>query len=280
MMTFTAYNHATIPGFMYGTAWKKDATTRLVECAVASGFTAIDTANQIIHYQEALVGEALVALANKGVTRESLFLQTKFTSVGGQDHRTPYDASADITTQVGQSFERSLQHLHTNYIDSYVLHGPSSRWELSNADWEVWAAMESFYNAGTTKMIGISNVNAAQLTQLCEHAAVTPMVVQNRCYAALGWDKDVRDICTTHNIIYQGFSLLTANREVLAHPDIGAIAKRETAGPAQVIFRFAQQIGMLPLTGTTNTQHMKADLAAEQLTLSAEEVAQIEMMAV
>lgn len=280
MITLTAYNNATLPAFMYGTAWKKDATTHLVELAVASGFTAIDTANQLIHYNEALVGEALVALASKGVSRESLFLQTKFTSVGGQDHRTPYEASADITTQVGQSFESSLQHLHTHYIDSYVLHGPYSRWGLGKADWEVWAAMESFYNAGKTKMIGISNVTAEQLTQLCEHAAVKPMVVQNRCYAVLGWDKEVRNICNTHNIIYQGFSLLTANREVLAHPDIGALAQREKAGPAQVIFRFAQQIGMLPLTGTTNEQHMKADLAAEQLNLSAEEVAHIEMMAV
>ena len=52
----TAYNQVSIPAFMYGTAWKKDATTELVQQAVAAGFTAIDTANQLIHYQEALVG--------------------------------------------------------------------------------------------------------------------------------------------------------------------------------------------------------------------------------
>ena len=42
MITLTAYNNATLPAFMYGTAWKKDATTRLVELAVASGFSAIE----------------------------------------------------------------------------------------------------------------------------------------------------------------------------------------------------------------------------------------------
>ena len=63
---------------MYGTAWKKEATTQLVQLAVSSGFTAIDTANQIIHYDEALVGEALLALAQTGIKRESLFLQTNF----------------------------------------------------------------------------------------------------------------------------------------------------------------------------------------------------------
>jgi diketogulonate reductase-like aldo/keto reductase len=264
---------------MYGTAWKKEATSQLVQLAVASGFTAIDTANQLIHYQEALVGEALQALAKKGIKRDTLFLQTKFTPVGGQDHRTPYDASADLATQVRQSFDSSLTHLCTEYVDSYVLHGPYSRRGLGEADWEVWAAMEGLYQSGKTKMIGISNVTAGQLTQLCAQANLKPMVVQNRCYAALGWDKEVRKICQVHGIIYQGFSLLTANGEVLADPEIRTIAKRLGIGSAQIIFRFAMQIGMLPLTGTTSQQHMKEDLQAEQFALSTEEIQRIETIA-
>ena len=65
-MTMTTYNQVSVPSFMYGTAWKKEATARLVQLAVESGFTAIDTANQLIHYQEALVGEALQSLAAEG----------------------------------------------------------------------------------------------------------------------------------------------------------------------------------------------------------------------
>ena len=278
-MTLTAYNHVPLPSFMYGTAWKKEATTQLVQLAVASGFMAIDTANQLIHYQEALVGEALQALEKKGIKRDTLFLQTKFTPVGGQGGRTPYDASADLATQVRQSFDRSLTHLGTEYVDSYVLHAPYSRQGLGEADWEVWEAMEGLYQSGKTKIIGISNVTAGQLTQLCEQANHKPMVVQNRCFAALGWDQEVREICQAHGIIYQGFSLLTANREVLADPEIQTIAKRLGTGPAQIIFRFAMQIGMLPLTGTTSRQHMKEDLQAEQLALSTEEIRRIETIA-
>jgi len=278
-MTLTAYNHVPIPSFMYGTAWKKEATRELVQLAVASGFRAIDTANQLIHYEEALVGEALQAVAKKGIKRDTLFLQTKFTSAGGQDHRTPYDASADLTTQVRQSFDSSLTHLCTEYVDSYVLHAPYSRRRLGEADWEVWAAMEDLYQSGKTKMIGISNVAAGQLAQFCEQANLKPMVVQNRCFAALGWDKEVREICQAEGIIYQGFSLLTANREVLADPEIRTIAKRLGASTAQIIFRFAMQIGMLPLTGTTSQQHMKEDLQAEQLALSTEEIERIETIA-
>ena len=259
---------------------RKEATANLVQLAVSTGFTAIDTANQIIHYQEALVGEALLALANKGIKRDTLFLQTKFTPVSGQDHRTPYEASADITTQVGQSFESSLNHLHTEYVDSYVLHGPYSRYGLGKADWEVWTAIEGIYKSGKTKMIGVSNVTAEQITQLCEHAEVKPMVVQNRCYAVLGWDKEVREICQAHDIIYQGFSLLTANRDALRNPEIGSLAKRLRTGPAQIVFRFAIQIGILPLTGTTSAQHMKEDLQIDRFELTPEEINQIEMIAI
>jgi len=278
-MALTAYNGVPIPSLMYGTAWKKEATTELVQLAVVSGFTAIDPANQLIHYQEALVGEALQALAKKGIERDSLFLQTKFTSVDGQGGRTPYDPSADLTTQVSQSFDSSLNHLGTDYVDSYVLHAPFQRRGLGTADWEVWTAMEGLYRGGKTKMIGVSNITGAQLAQLCEQANVKPMVVQNRCFAALGWDKAVREICRTNGIVYQGFSLLTANREVLGDPEIHAIATRINATVAQVIFRFAMLIGMLPLTGTTNQQHMKEDLQASQFTLTDEEVQRIETIA-
>ncbi len=278
-MVRTAYNQVAIPSFMYGTAWKKEATAQLVTLAVESGFSAIDTANQLIHYQEALVGEGLQVLAKKGIKRDSLFLQTKFTSVDGQGGRTPYDASADLTTQVRQSFDSSLIHLGTEYLDSYVLHAPFQRRGLGAADWEVWAVMEELCRGGKTKMIGVSNITAAQLAQLCDQARVKPMVVQNRCFAALGWDRAVREICQTNGIIYQGFSLLTANREVLGASEIHAVARRLNATIAQVIFRFAMQIGMLPLTGTTSEQHMKEDLESERFALTTEELQRIETIA-
>ncbi len=280
MQPLTAHNGVPIPNFMYGTAWKQDATGRYVQEAVQAGFRALDTANQMIHYHEALVGEALLALAKQGITREHLFLQTKFTPVSGQDHRTPYDPKAPIAEQVAQSFESSLEHLHTDVLDSYILHGPYGRWELEKEDWEVWTALENLYQAGRVRMIGISNVQALQLQLLCELASVKPMVVQNRCYAALGWDQAVRAICKDHQIVYQGFSLLTANRGLLHDPDIGAIAQRCRTGPAQVIFRFAQQVGMLPLTGTTNAQRMKEDLEVDRMELSPEEITRIETIAV
>jgi diketogulonate reductase-like aldo/keto reductase len=278
-MTLTTYNQIPVPSFMYGTAWKKQETARLVQLAVAQGFRAIDTANQLKHYDEALVGDALPELYKQGIGREQLFLQTKFTPADGQDHRMPYDPAASLTTQVQQSMDSSLKHLHVDHLDSYVLHGPYSRYGLGAADWEVWTAMEQLFQSGKTKMIGISNVSAEQVSQLCAKAKVKPMMVQNRCYASMGWDREVREICRNNNVIYQGFSLLTANQRVLAHPMLQSMGKRLGCGPAQIIFRFAQQIGMLPLTGTTNAQHMQDDLRADQISLSSQEMQHIENLA-
>jgi diketogulonate reductase-like aldo/keto reductase len=129
-------------------------------------------------------------------------------------------------------------------------------------------------------MIGISNVDAGQLRLLCEKAAVKPMVVQNRCYAVFGWDNEVRGVCRANRIIYQGFSLLTANQHILGRPEIWAIANRLGTSPLQVIFRFAMQIGILPLTGTTSERHMKEDLSVVNFELSPEETRLIETIAV
>src|ERR1700758_4038543 len=113
------------PPFLYGTAWKEDRTASLTELALRSGFRAIDTANQRRHYFEAGVGQGLSAAYRSGiVTRADVFLQTKFTYQNGQDHRLPYDPGARLAVQVEQSLTSSFEHLGTDYVDSFVLHGP------------------------------------------------------------------------------------------------------------------------------------------------------------
>jgi diketogulonate reductase-like aldo/keto reductase len=269
-----------VPRLLYGTAWKEDQTQRLTEQALALGFRGIDTANQRRHYYEAAVGQAIAAaIADGVVTRADLFLQTKFTSQGGQDHRLPYDPKAPIATQVEQSFASSLEHLGTTVIDSFVLHGPSQRTGLAAADWEAWRAMEALHTSGRARLLGVSNVSLAQLQSLCQQARVRPRLVQNRCYASQGWDSDVRQFCGANGLVYQGFSLLTANRQVLADRRMLRIAEHHGWTPSQIVFRFAVDVGMVALTGTTNAAHMKADLEVFDFGLSPEEVAQIERLA-
>src|SRR6478672_1811814 len=228
---------ASVPDFLYGTAWKEDRTAALTELAIRSGFRAIDTANQRKHYFEAAVGEGLAAAYRAGiVTRNDLFLQTKFTYQEGQDHRLPYDPGATLSVQVAQSMASSLEHLGTDHVDSFVLHGPASHSHWTTNDFETWQAMIKERDAGRTRLLGVSNISLAQLQQMARAHAEPPAFVQNRCYARLGWDRDVRAFCREHNIIYQGFSLLTANVEVLRHPLVAGLAAKNGVTQAQVVF--------------------------------------------
>lgn len=269
-----------VPGFVYGTAWKEADTERLTRLALEAGFRGIDTANQRRHYHEAGVGAAIArAFASGLVQRDELFLQTKFTSVGGQDHRLPYDPGADDATQVRQSFASSLEHLQIETLDSYVLHGPARRFGLTSSDLEVWQAMEELHSAGKTRFLGVSNVGLEQLEELCARATTPPAFVQNRCFARSGWDREVRAFCRERGIVYQGFSLLTANRAELRHPTFERLVARVGKTPAQVVFRFALQVGMQPLTGTTDPGHMREDLQSYEFELSSEDVRLVEGIA-
>jgi diketogulonate reductase-like aldo/keto reductase len=292
------------PNFIYGTAWKEDLTESCVTSALQAGFRAIDTANQRKHYFEEGVGAAVKkAIPELGLNRQDLFIQTKFTYARGQDHRKPYDEKAPYPKQVEQSFESSLRNLNLEYIDSYVLHGPHAAIGLVDFDWEVWSAMENLQRQGRVKHLGVSNVNFDQLAELHREAKVKPSFVQNRCFADTEWDKQIRDFCRENQIIYQGFSLLTANSKFLGgkverpagrnvphlifdkngaleiHPKIQAVLEKTGRTMPQVIFRFAQQSGITPLVGTRSAEHMKLNLQTESFTLTKEQVGEIEGIA-
>lgn len=269
-----------IPDFLYGTAWKEDRTAALTELAIRAGFRGIDTANQRRHYHEAAVGEGLAAAYRAGVvTRADLFLQTKFTYQRGQDHRLPYDPSASLAEQVAQSLDSSLVHLATDHVDSFVLHGPSSGYDWADADAEVWEAMRKERDAGRTRLLGVSNVSLPHLEQMNSARSELPAFVQNRCFARVGWDREVRSFCSQRKIIYQGFSLLTANPEVVQHPPLTALAREMNATTPQLVFSFARAVGILPLTGTSSADHMKEDLASLAITLPPDLVRAMESMA-
>ena len=260
-----------MPWFIYGTAWKKERTADLVVQAVQAGFRGIDTACQPKHYNEPLVGVALDRLKDYGIERESLFIQTKFTSLDGQDPRqVPYDKNAPIELQVAQSFEASQKNLQTQYVDSLVLHSPMGPHALLM---KVWDAMEIIQKAGGARQLGISNCyNIEVMKDLYADANVKPAVLQNRFYQETGYDADLRNWCSNHGVIYQSFWVLTANPHILSSNTVQTIAQKYNKTEAQVFFRYLNQSGIVPLTGTCSEQHMKEDFSISDFELSSDDL--------
>lgn len=262
------------PRIVYGTAWKKERTESLVSEALTQGFRGIDTACQPRHYDEAGVGRAVAAALDGELTRAELYLQTKFTPLAGHDPaRIPYDAQASTAEQVAESFETSLVNLQTDYVDALVLHSPL-REPAEMA--EAWQALEAIADSGRARQIGISNCyDLDYLTQLHAAARVKPAVVQNRFFAETGYDREIRAFCAANGIIYQSFWTLTANPHVLGSETVREAAARHSRTPAQVLFRYLTHEGVVPLTGTTDPEHMREDLAIFAFSLADDERAAI-----
>jgi diketogulonate reductase-like aldo/keto reductase len=252
---------------LYGTAWKKSDTARLVELALRAGFRGIDTACQPKHYDEAGVGAGVSACLNDGLTRADLYLQTKFTPLSGQDPaRIPYDPGGTLTEQVEQSVATSLRNLRTDYLDCLVLHSPLS---TAAQTLTVWRAFESRVEAGQVRQLGISNCyELGALDLLYRQSRLKPVVLQNRFHAATGYDHDLRQYCDRQAIVYQSFWTLTANPDVLANPTIATLSARHRRTAPQILFRYLTQAGIVPLTGTRSETHMREDLSIFDFELS------------
>ena len=253
---------------LYGTAWKQDETERLVRRAIECGFRGIDTACQPKHYNEAGVGAGIAACLNSRLRRSQLYLQTKFTPPSGHEpRRVPYDARAPLAEQVAQSCALSLANLRTDYLDCLLLHSPLAD---PHDTFEVWRAMERLVDAGMTRQLGISNcARPEQLEAVCDKARIAPAVLQNRFHAESGYDRELRQFCRSRQIVYQSFWTLTANPQLLAHDTTRALARHHGRTPAQILFRYLTQIGIVPLTGTRSAAHMRQDLAIFDFELTA-----------
>lgn len=263
-----------MPSLIYGTAWKKEATADLVVGAVLAGFRGIDTACQPKHYDESLVGVAISRLASHGISREDLFVQTKFTPLDGQDpQRVPYNPEVSLSNQVMQSFRVSQKNLQTHYVDSLVLHSPLRKFEDLMS---IWQAMETIYDEGGAYALGISNCYSLELLQkLYAEARVKPSIVQNRFYAQSGFDSALRAWCLENQITYQSFWSLTANPHILNSESVLFLGKKYAKTSAQIMYRYLNHLGVVPLIGSTSQVHLREDLDIFSFELTPEEIKSI-----
>ncbi|WVQ81533.1 hypothetical protein IAT38_003657 [Cryptococcus sp. DSM 104549] len=215
-------------------------------------------------HREDLVGKAIASLlAERVVTREELYLQTKFTSIAGHDpaQPLPYAPQATMSERVRQSFAKSLENLGVEYVDSVVLHAPlPTREETLTA----YRTLESIVDEGKIRVLGISNCYDPDLLQwLIGEAHVKINIVQNRWHEGNGWDWDVYEVCQANGIRYQSFWTFTGSPQLLANPLIIDLASKYALSPEQTLYKLCQIWNITPLCGSTTLGHVKEALAVE-----------------
>ncbi|KAI1805745.1 Aldo/keto reductase [Daldinia bambusicola] len=255
-----------MPKLLYGTAWKKDATAELVVLALKAGFRGIDTAAQPRHYREDLVGAGVTNAISSGIVkRADLFIQTKFTSVDGQDpNNLPYDLNAPLEEQVHSSVASSLENFRYSeseepHIDNLVLHSPLRT--LSDT-FSVWKTLET-YVPHKIRQLGISNTPLEVLEYLHTSPDITvrPACVQNRFYPSTGWEVDLRAYCRERGITFQAFWTLSGNPQLLMSKNVHELARSANVEPPIALYALVLGLESISiLDGTTNEEHMKADL--------------------
>lgn len=270
------------PRFVYGTAWKKAESARLVQEALTSGFTAVDTAAQPRHYQEALVGQGIRNFLSSSTTtttttaaaRDRIYIQTKFTSPAGQDETNmPYDPSAPLEQQIHTSLASSFLHLRPTddpesqsdtYLDCLVMHSPLRTTELTLQAWKI---LES-YVPTRIRHLGISNVTLPVLEAIYNSSSsssassggIKPTVVQNRFYADTAYDVPLRRFCAERGIQYQSFWTLTGNPRLARSMPVRAVAEKAEVGVPVALYALVMELGVTVLNGTTNQERMREDL--------------------
>ncbi|CAE6466257.1 unnamed protein product [Rhizoctonia solani] len=271
-----------LPKIIYGTAWKKDQTKALVIQAVLQVCGCIIVLPTRLRgnprdFEESILPANLNIIVrtwwakhwqNYGSKIEfpgtiSLSRQSKYTPIRGHDRSQPipYDPSTPISTQIRTSFEKSLSNLRTTWLDSYLLHSPL---ENSVRNEEAWRTLCDLKSEGMVRRIGVSNAYDVQTLELLQSIGKVD-VVQNRWYEGNAWDVPVHKYCLERGIIYESFWTLTGSPLLYQHPLITNIAKSKNATNAQVVYKFAQSLSIIPLAGSTNERHMKDGLESEIL---------------
>lgn len=225
---------------------------RSVAAALQNGYRHFDTAT--IYHNESLLGEAL---AESDVKREDLFITSKV-----WNNNTTYDDTIN-------AFHESLKQLKTDYLDLYLIHWPSEGYN------EKWRAMESLYNDGLIKAIGVSNFEQPHLEKLLATAKVKPAVDQLETHPYFQ-QKELHAFLKDLGIAHEAWGPLGQGKSnVLQDPVLVKIAEAHNKSVAQVILRWHLQRDIIVIPKSVHPERIAQNIDVFDFNLTAEEMALI-----
>ena len=240
-----------------------DEARRVLRRVVELGVNLMDTADSYgPEVSENLIAETLPPYP------DGLVIATK----GGLTRSGPGQWPRDGRPEhLKEACEGSLRRLKLERIDLYQLHSPDDRVPYEDSV----GALKELQDEGKIKHIGISNVSVDELQQA--RGIVEVVTVQNLYNLEDRDSEDVLEACEEANIGFIPWYPLATGR--LAEPGgpLERIASEHEATPAQVALAWllGRSPVMLPIPGTSSVKHLEENVAAAEIELSVDELAEI-----
>lgn len=232
-------NGYTIPGIGLGTSGMMGQEAEdAVFYAITNGYRLIDTAS--FYDNEEDIGKGINRAINAGISRNDIFLTTKIWKT---------DMGFD---QAIQSFEQSLNRLNQQYVDLLLIHWPDKD-DAVNLD--TWRALESIYESGRVRSIGVSNFKRADLVPLLEEVKVRPAVNQFEMYPGKS-GQETNDYCDSENIVSMAYSPIKKGN-ISKENRMMTLAKKHSKTPEQIALRWAIQRGTIPIPKSSHKERIR-----------------------
>ena len=251
------------PG-IWGPPADHDEAIAVLQRAVELGVNLIDTADSYgPHVSEELISEALYPYL------EDLLIATKGGLIRTGPGRWPADGRPE---HLREACEGSLRRLRLDTIELYQHHRPDKRVPYA----ESIGALKELQDEGKIRHVGVSNVSIEQLETAREIVEVVS--VQNRFNLTDRSSQDVLRRCEDLGIAFFPWAPIAAGE--LAEPGgpVDRIASRHDASPGQVALAWllARSVAIVPIPGTSSVEHLEENLAAAELRLGDDELADLE----
>lgn len=231
-------------------------TQKAIDNALKSGYRHIDTA--AVYHNEETVGRALKSSL---IPREQVFVTTK---LWNSDHG--YDKAI-------RAFHSSLERLGLDYVDLYLIH-----WPVQGKRKDSWRALETLYQEGKCRAIGVSNYLENHLTELLGHCKIQPAVNQIELHPYIFASRiEVVNLCRKAQIIPVAYSPLTKGIK-LNDPQLVSMAETYRKTTAQLLIRWAIQQGFAVIPKSAVISRIKENIAVFDFVIKPEDMAALDAL--